>query len=242
MNALRWVAVVVVVGVVGSAIPTWGRSAGQSALDDGVAQYKQGRFADALTSFRTAVDLDPGLTKAWENIGWAQHRLGNDREALRVWNTVLKLEPGNVAIWNAVGEVELRTDPAASAAAYERSLALQPEQWDVRLRLGQAYETLQRDDTAEAQYRAILAARPGDVKATQRLADLEESRGRLDAAEATLREGLAHGSDAGGLLGKRLARVLAKEGDEAFRAERWEPPPTPTGRRRPAIPSAPSTS
>jgi tetratricopeptide (TPR) repeat protein len=219
---LRWIAVAVMAGAVATALPAWGRSPGQSALDEGAAQYKQGRYSDALASFRKAADLDPGLTKAWENIGWAQHRLGNDAEALRVWSTVLKLEPDNVPTWNAVGEVQLGNDAAAAAAAaFERSLALAPDQRDVRLRLGQAYESLRREDAAEAQYRAILEGRPADAKATQRLADLEESRGQLDAAEATLREALAHGADPGGVLGKRLARVLAKEGDEAFRAERW---------------------
>ncbi len=202
--------------------PAWGRSPGQQALDDGVAQYKQGLFADALSSFRRAVDLDPSLTKAWENIGWAQHRLGDDREALRVWRTVLKLEPRNVACWNAVGEVQL-ADGAWSdaAAAFARSLAVEPDQTDVNLRLGETYEKLGRPDDAASQYHAILRRRPSDAKATVRLADLEEARGRLDAAEAVLRAGLARGYDPEHLVPARLARVLAKKGDDAYHAERW---------------------
>jgi tetratricopeptide (TPR) repeat protein len=211
------VAFVVAVGA-----PAWGRSAGQEALDRGVAQYKDGKFRDALSSFERAVDLDPSLTKAWENIGWARHRLGDDREALRIWHTVLKLEPDNVPAWNAVGEVELDREAWGDAAtALTRSLSLDPDQPDVRLRLGQAYEKLDRTDAAAAQYRTILDSRPGDVKATVRLADLEESLGRLDAAESLLRAGLTHGRDAEGLLTPRLARVVAKKGDAAFREERW---------------------
>ncbi len=199
--------------------PAWGRSPGQEALDEGVAKYKVGSYKDALASFRRAVDLDPSLTKAWENLGWAQHRLGDDRDALRVWQTVLKLEPANVACWNAVGEVQLARGAWGDArSAFLNSLALEPDQPDVGLRLGQAYEKLDRLDEAAAQYRAILERRPGDSKATTRLADLEESRGDLSTAEEVLRAGLARSSDSGDAITTRLARVIAKRGDEAYRA------------------------
>jgi len=211
------------VALAASLSPAWGRSPGQKPLDDGAAEYKQGHYRAALALFQSAADLDPSLTKAWENIGWAQHRLGNDREALRVWNIVIKLEPDNVATWNAIGEVQLGNDAwSAAGAAFERSLALRADQPDVRLRLGQAYEKLDRPDAAAGQYRAVLDRRPGDVKATLRLADLDESRGQLEAAEATLRAGIARGPDPGRLLGTRLARIRAKSGDEAFRDERFD--------------------
>lgn len=186
--------------VLASGRAAWGRSPGQSALDEGSALYKRGRFADALASFRKAVELDPGLTKAWENIGWSQHRLNNDREALRVWNTVLKVEPANVALWNAVGDVELEQGAAGRAAdAFERSIRLDSRQWDIRLRLGQAYASLGRRDDAEAQYRAVLKARPTDVKASLRLADLQKARGDLDATRATLRAAAARAPDSAAL-------------------------------------------
>ncbi|HEX4823058.1 MAG TPA: tetratricopeptide repeat protein [Candidatus Polarisedimenticolaceae bacterium] len=202
--------------------PALARSPGQASLDEGAAQYRQGQFKAALESFRRAVDLDPSLTKAWENLGWAHHRLGDDAEALRVWQNVLKLEPENVASWNAVGEVRFdREEFAAAAAAYERSLALQPGQTDVQLRLGQADEALKRLDAAEAQYAAILQSHPGFTKATIRLADLEEARGDLDASERTLRAGLSRGNDTEGQLTRRLARVLGRRGDAAFDAARF---------------------
>jgi tetratricopeptide (TPR) repeat protein len=214
---------VALVVVLFAVAPALARSPGQKSLDEGVAWYKQGRFKEAMTSFRQAVDLDPSLTKAWENLGWAEHRLGDDREALRIWTTVLKLEPDNVATWNAVGEVELaRGDAGAAAAAFESSVHLRPDQSDVRLRLGQADEDLGRLDAAAAQYRAILERHAGDAKATIRLADLEEGRGQLEAAEAVLRAGIAKGKDKGRVLAQRLGRVRAKHGDAAFASERWD--------------------
>jgi tetratricopeptide (TPR) repeat protein len=209
--------------VLATALPAAARSPGQAPLDAGVARYKAGDFRGALVEFQRAVDLDPALIKAWENLGWAQHRLGDDREALRVWTTVLKLEPGNVDAWNAVGDVRLDAGSWREAAvAFERSLARKPEQPDARLRLGRAYEQLGRLDDAASQYRIILKRKPLDLKATVRLADLEEGRGRWGAAEAPLREALHRGRDDDGLVAKRLARVVAKRGDEAYRAEKWD--------------------
>jgi tetratricopeptide (TPR) repeat protein len=214
---------VIAATVLATALPAHARSPGQAPLDAGVARYKAGDFRGALVEFQKAVDLDPALIKAWENLGWAQHRLGDDREALRVWTTVLKLEPGNVDAWNAVGDVQLDAGSWREAAvAFERSLARKPEQPDARLRLGRAYEQLGRLDDAASQYRIILKRKPTDLKATVRLADLEEGRGRWAAAEAPLREALHRGTDDDGLITKRLARVVAKRGDEAYHAERWE--------------------
>ena len=217
MTSRRLVASVVF--FVASLAPAWGRSPGQSVLDEGAALYKLGRYQDALTKFQRAADLDPALTMAWTNIGWAQHRLGNDDEALRVWGTVLKLEPRNAATWNAVGEVHFgRGAWGAAVEAFRNSLASQRNQWDVMLRLGQAYENLDRPDEAAARYADILTRRPGNTKAVERLADLEEARGRLDAAKNVLRSGIARGAESDDALAKRLARVLAKVGDGAFGA------------------------
>jgi len=220
LRAKTAAALMVVLASVGVAAA---RSAGQSALDEGTAQYRTGDFRAAAESFRRAVTLDPSLLAAWENLGWAQHRLGQDDEALRIWNTLLKVEPGNVDALNAIGEVHLaRSSPREAARALARSLAARPEQPAIRLRLGQCYETLGETEKAEAQYLAILARHPDDAKAAQRLADSYEAHDRLDDAEALLRKTLARAGSSSEVFGKRLARVLGRQGDAAYAAENWD--------------------
>jgi tetratricopeptide (TPR) repeat protein len=199
----------------------WARSPGQRALDDGVALYKKGNYREARDQFRAAVDLDPALTKAWENLGWANHRLGEDAEALRIWKTVLKIEPDNVGAWNAVGEVQYAKGVWAEAAkAFEKSLALFGKQPDVCLRLGQTYEKLGRGPAAAEQYRLVLKDRPHDPDASLRLAGVYERDGRLEQAEQLLRTASRDG-DGDGAVAKRLAHVLAAQGDEAYAREAW---------------------
>jgi tetratricopeptide (TPR) repeat protein len=203
--------------------PAAGRSPAQAPLDAGVARYKSGDFRGALAEFRKAVDIDPGLIKAWENLGWAHHKLGEDDAALRVWNTVLKLEPGNVDTLNAVGDVNLAAGSwREAAAAFEQSLHKKPRQADVHLRLGRAYEELGRFDAAASQYRSLATRRPVDVAAVTRLSDLEERRGRLDEAERLLRQARGETRDADGTIVKRLARVIAKRGEGAYHGEKWD--------------------
>ena len=204
-----------------AALPAAARSPGQAPLDDGVARYKAGDFRGALVQFQKAVDLDPALIKAWENLGWAQHRLGDDREALRVWTTVLKLEPGNVDAWNAVGDVRLAAGSWREAAdAFERSLERKPEQPDARLRLGRAYEELGRPDDAAAPYRAILKRKPGISQAVVK-SPITRRDGRWDAAGRRFATRPPRRDD-DRLIAKRLARVVAPGGRRAYRAEKWD--------------------
>lgn len=218
----RVTGIAIVVAIVLGTPPAHAKSPGQEALDAGVALYKQGRYREALGRFQEAVDRDPALMKAWENIGWAHHRLGEDGEALRIWSTVLKLEPDDVGAWNAVGEVHYSSEQYTEAArAFEKSLALRADQPDVRLRLGQSYDKTGRDDEAAAQYRALLNDRSTGAPAALRLADLEERHGRLDEAERVLRGALPERPEPGGPLADRLAHVIAARADASFKSEAW---------------------
>jgi len=144
-----------------TASPLAAQSAAQLALDRGTLQYRQGRYEEARGEFQRATQLDPGLLKAWENLGWACHRLGHDDEALRVWSMVLKVEPGSTRLLNATGDLLLeRGQWELARGRFEESLRVWPNQARARLRLAEAYAKAEGEPRAIAFLEGSLSGDP----------------------------------------------------------------------------------
>jgi tetratricopeptide (TPR) repeat protein len=58
---------------------------------------------------------------------------------------------------------------------YEKAIALQPENWDIRLGFGRALANGSKRSDAELQYQKVIAARPNDAQAHFSLAQLYEN-------------------------------------------------------------------
>jgi tetratricopeptide (TPR) repeat protein len=155
------VALGVVVGSVGLLQVASAASPGQDALDMGVKLYRDGQFNAAVDAFREATQRDPGLLKAWENLGWAYRRLGKDNDAIRVWKTVLKIEPNTVSVLNELGRIHAdRNDWDRARAWYERSLRQSPDQPVILFQLAEVERASGRPDEANHYYHeAELASR-----------------------------------------------------------------------------------
>lgn len=59
---------------------------GESALEHGHAD-------DAVSSFRSALDTEPGIAVAYRGLGMAYGVQGNDAEAMRAYEKYLQLMP-----------------------------------------------------------------------------------------------------------------------------------------------------
>jgi tetratricopeptide (TPR) repeat protein len=80
----------------------------------GVALVWQKRGDEAIAHFRRALEIDPGLVEAHQNLGDALFYLkGSSREALAQWGEVLKAAPNQVPVLNQVAMV-MATDPDAA--------------------------------------------------------------------------------------------------------------------------------
>jgi tetratricopeptide (TPR) repeat protein len=198
-------------------------SPGQDALDRGSRLYKEGRYREAVDAFKEATRRDPGLLKAWENLGWAYHRSGRHAEAIETWRTVLKVEPRRTDLLNEIGAVHLgegRWNEAAQTLA--RSLEIDAGQPKVRLRIADAFEKAGRHQEAEAHYREVLRLQPTDFDALFRLQEFLERAEREDAAISLLREALPRVHPYRHILELRMARLLARRGDRAYRSGDYE--------------------
>jgi tetratricopeptide (TPR) repeat protein len=199
--------------------PAHAASPGQAALDRGTELYKAGRYPEATLAFQEATRLDPGLLRAWENLGWAYHRGGRHDDALATWSRVLKVEPRHTRLLNEIASVQLGLGQWAAAASFlERSLAADPNQPRIRLRLAESLEKAGQIEGAERAYREVAQHSPKELGPTLRLAEFLERNGHRDAALRVLREARPRLRPYDHILAIRVARLVAWRGDEAYRA------------------------
>ncbi len=173
--------------------PAWGKSPGQDVLDQGAQFYQAGRFEEALSAFKQATELDPGLLKAWENLGWAYRKLERNEEAIHVWDIVLKLEPGNVTLINEIGSIYMSERAwSKGVSQFKESLRLEPAQPEILFRLAQCYEALGRQNEAlhfyqasETTYQAALKKYPMDSEGLGNLGWTQRKQAKTQEAVKT---------------------------------------------------------
>ncbi len=206
------------------ALPATAKSPGQDALDAGSAFYKQGRYQEAQAAFRDATARDPGLTRAWENLGWSHYQLGETSDALRVWDMVLKVEPENISLLNETGKlIAARGDVEKALGRFEKSLALNFAQGHIHLRAGDLYAQKGDESRALEHYRIATQKNDGEEvdDAIIRLAAVFERTGRNDEAIRAI-ESFRRETAPSPLLDRTLARLNAREGDALYGKDKFD--------------------
>lgn len=120
-----------------------------------------GRLAEAIAAFRHLLARTPQWPEGWYELGWLLRRQGAADEALAAYAEALAQgveAPEEVHLNRAVIQTDLLHDHAAAETSLRQALALAPRYAPARLNLGNLLEDLGRNDEAEAQYRALLAA------------------------------------------------------------------------------------
>ncbi len=189
-------------------------ASGRAALAAGRADEARGHFERAIGANPRAVeprlDLAELLVSHGEDLGRAGALL-DEAAAVRPEDARLERLRGALR--------ELDEDEEGAAAAYGRSLALEP---DAELRLRRGMLLLQSGETEDAvvELERVRAERPGDRAARGSLADGYEALGRLPQAQAELEELVRLDPSSGAPL-RRLAAFLRYHGGagQAARAE-----------------------
>jgi tetratricopeptide (TPR) repeat protein len=147
-----------------------------------------GRWRDAESLLRRAVELAPGWTVAKANLALVLGRMGRPAEALELLDDIFAAEPEDVSHWNLKAATLARLgDFEEALQLYEDVLQRSPRQPRVLLSYGHMLKTVGRQADGIAAYRQAIQLKPALGEAWWSLANLKTVK--FDHADLQVMEG-----------------------------------------------------
>jgi len=116
----------------------------------GVVLWQTGRAAEALASFRSAIEAKPDYAEAHYMVGTILRQQGHTQEALAEFRQAIQLQPGSADAYLSLGQLLHRTgDEVGSAAALkeaERLNKLKADEQAAAFALNRGVEKLKAGD------------------------------------------------------------------------------------------------
>ncbi len=152
----------------------------------------RGDARGAITRYRKALAIDPGLVEAHYNLGNALAATGAFTDAVAEYQLALDGDPRFASAHYNLADVFQSLGMLDDAIEhYRRALRLEPRLAKAHNNLGLALVTRGAVDSAIAEYRRAIDADPTLVSAYNNLANALQSQGKIDEALAILRQALA---------------------------------------------------
>jgi DNA-binding winged helix-turn-helix (wHTH) protein/Tfp pilus assembly protein PilF len=197
---------------------------------DALKAYSQARsfhimlkYADAIPSYKRAIELDPTFADAWaqlancyNNMGEAQ--LGKDAMAKAYGLRDQAEEPERLRI-TSMYEYWTTGDRHAAIRTYQAWADLYPRQSNPWVLLGQFQGSVGRPDLAVEALQHAVSLNPGSISATTSLAHFQLRDDRLDDAKATCNRALARGLENEDYHEELLGIANLQHDDAAFQQQ-----------------------
>ncbi|MGC2744495.1 MAG: tetratricopeptide repeat protein [Candidatus Angelobacter sp.] len=187
----------------------------QAWFDLGFAQSHQGKTAEAITTYKKAVQLDPKWFEAQQNLGLALAKSGDFTAAATTLKIAVTLKPtiggqqALAAAWLSLAQVTEQSQPQESLAAYQKAAELDPANSEAQLGAARLAERFGNTAAAEQQYLKLAAA--GNNDSIEQLIGLYLKQKRFADAETWLHKYIAaNPQNAAAQL--QLGKLLAAEG------------------------------
>lgn len=150
---------------------------------------EQGRFEEAQSSFRRALELRPDYLECCLRLGYSYFTLSQYAQARETYSRCVKIDPQDYSAHYFLGIVLMRGENPRleeAIAHLERAVELAPHSRDARLHLGRAYATAGRDAEALREFRIVVSQDPENDDAHYRLSVLLKKLGQPDEARKHL--------------------------------------------------------
>lgn len=171
---------------------------------------QKGLLAEAEQAARRAVEQEPQLIAAWNNLGIILQESGKFEASLECLQHVVALQPDNPEAYNNLANTCKRLDqPDRAQEYYRRALALRPDYAEVHSNLAFLLNDLGRFDEAVASAGKAIDINPQLADAYFNLAQIEMSRMHYADAQRWIDALLAFAPQHAGALAAR-AQLLIK--------------------------------
>jgi tetratricopeptide (TPR) repeat protein len=158
----------------------------------GIVYSDLGRYQEAVTEYRRAIELDPKYATPHNGLGNVYGDLGRHEEAIAAYQRAIELDPKYTYPHNGLGNVYADLGRYEEAiAAYQQAIELDPQYATPHNSLGSVYYTLGRHQEAVAECQRALELDPKLAPAYFNWALAEIQRNNVDAALEQLKHAIA---------------------------------------------------
>jgi tetratricopeptide (TPR) repeat protein len=136
----------------------------------GVMAYHNGQYEKALGLFAKAIDLDPAMTEAYNNLGLTYTEINEEEKATEAFKKAISLSPELAAAYNNLGYVFYRLGSYKEAIEmYNEAIGRSNDSSSAYTNLGNAYYKLEKIEDAIDAWKKALALDPANEKARRNL-------------------------------------------------------------------------
>lgn len=181
---------------------------------NGVAQFQQGQYQQAVVNFQSAVQTDPTNPDALYNLAAAYHlqaKQTNDQnawlQAEQLYNKCLDHNKDHVDCHRALAVLLVETNRQDKAFTLMKNWAISsPQVASARVELARLYEEFGDQQQATTWLNSALSVNPYDARALAALGKMREQQGDVAQAIDNYRRAYAINPSAPG-VGERLAAL-----------------------------------
>lgn len=158
-------------------------------LDMGNEYLDQGQFAQAITEFQAAIQLDPDLTNVHYNLGLAYQKQDKLEEAAAAYLEAIQLDPDLADVHNNLGLIyDAQGKPDQAIVEYLEAIRIDPDDDAAHYNLALSYYHQGQLEQAIAEYRETVRLNPDHADAHYNLGRAYYEQGQLDEAIVAWKE------------------------------------------------------
>lgn len=125
-------------------------------MEIGLEAYNAGRYKEAAENWEHVLQIEPDDVKALVNLGAVYHALGRDDDASSALQHALEIKP-NADVYNNLGTIRYYQGKYdLAAAAFEKTVALNANDYNSWASLGDAYRQLHNQAKANEAYQQAI--------------------------------------------------------------------------------------